>query len=158
MSLPLLNGPQKPPEKPRPAVTGQLPKCAEGRINDDRQLKQGVKEGSKEEGIATDQDVLTAKREHQRGRPQNGKDQQASDKLQALPSACQTLEPIPEIDGYCVNDDTAAATNEGKKPEALPLSASKAVKQGLAKIAAPGATSKHAFTYYVSLGLLCQMI
>ena len=122
----------KPPEKPCPAVTGQLPECAEGRINADRQLTQGVKEGSKEDGIAADQDVLTAKREHQRGRPQNEKDQQASDKLQALPSACQTLEPIPEIDGYCVNDDT--------------LSASKAVKQGLAKIAAPGATSKHAFT------------
>ena len=136
----------KPAEQPCPAGTGQLPEFTESRIKDDRQLKQGVKEGTKEDGIAADQNVLTAKREHQCGRPQKEKDQQTSNELQARLSACQALEPIPEIDGYCVNDDTTAVIKEGKKPKALPLSASKAVKQGLAKIAALGATSKHAVT------------
>ena len=68
----------KPAAQPCPAGTGQLPEYTESRIKNDRQLKQGVKEGSKEDGIAADQNVLTAKREHQRGRPQKEKDQQTS--------------------------------------------------------------------------------
>ena len=136
----------KPAEQSGTCGSGQPPEFTESRIKDGEQLKQCNKEGTKEDDRADDIETLTVGEGHQGGRLSEEENLPSSNRLQARLQTCQTLEPIPESDGYCANDEGTNVDKVGMKPKAFPLKVSKAVKQSLAKIAASGATQKYVAT------------
>ena len=136
----------KPAEQSGTCVSGQLSEFAESRIKDGEQLKQRNKEGIKEDDRADDIETLTVGEDHQGGRLSEEENLPSSNRLQAHLQTCQTLEPIPESDGYCANVEDTNVDKVGMKPKAFPLKVRKAVKQSLARIAASGATQKYVAT------------
>ena len=109
-------------------------------------MKQSSKEGIDEDDRTEDIETLTIGEDHQGGQLSEEKNLPSSNRLQAHLQTCQTLEPIPESDGYCANVEDINFDKVGSKPKAFPLKVSKAVKQSLARIAASGATQKYVAT------------
>ena len=136
----------KPGEQSGICGSGQLSEIAESRIRNGEQLKQSSKEGIDEDDRTDDIETLTFGEDHQGGRLSEEENLPSSNRLQAHLQTYQTLEPIPESDGYCANVEDINVDKVGSKPKAFPLKVSKAVKQSLARIAASGATQKYVAT------------
>ena len=132
----------KPGEQSGICGSDQLSEIAESRIRDGEQLKQSSKEGIDEDDRTDDIETLTFGEGHQGGRLSEEENLPSSNRLQAHLRTYQTLEPIPESDGYWANVEDINVDKVGSKPKAFPLKVSKAVKQSLARIAASGATQK----------------
>ena len=124
----------------------QLPERTECRIRDGEQLKQNSKEGIGEDDRTDDIVTPIEGNGHQGGSRSEEQSLPGRYKLQDHIQTYQTLEPIPESDGYCANGEEIHSNEVGGKPKALPLKVTKAVKQCLAKISASGATQKYVTT------------
>ena len=94
----------------------QLPEKTKSRMEEGERLKQNCEERFREENKHESQDQI---------------------------KTYQVLEPIPESDGHGANYDETLSKEGWSKPKALPLKATQAVRQRLAKISAAGATQKH---------------